>query len=156
MTSQLNFTDSEKSISINSINKFFFSTLGIHPPLEFIEIYEKSNGGIPSKPFFKNKQGVFNRIKCFLPFSVESDVSRNIEETIDLGRKRGFLPTGILPFAIDEGGNYLCFTHEGEIIYYTLDDWDEDLSPKENITKAINPLTNNFSTFIEGLRRTRK
>lgn len=52
------------------------------------------------------------------------------------------LPTQLLPFALDPGGNYFCIDDNGKIFYYNTDYFDE---PNESITF----LCNNLKSFID-------
>ncbi|AFE03227.1 hypothetical protein COCOR_00036 [Corallococcus coralloides DSM 2259] len=61
------------------------------------------------------------------------------------------LAQDLFPFAIDEGGNYLCLGRDDEVFYCVHDIWDEQLDAAENQARARTLIAPSFSSFIDDL-----
>lgn len=66
---------------------------------------------------------------------------------------RQVIPATILPFAIDDGGNFFCLDLvEGCVCFFAVDGYDPDLSAAVNHVRAYRWLTSSFELFVSGLK----
>jgi len=118
-------------------------------PPDFKEHYLKFNGGYPEKRHFQWPDQQTTRINAFK--SIKYEGFGSFEETYtDLVLLEEYLPAGILPFAVDDGGNFFCISARDEDynnIYYCNND---DYNP-ENNEEHLTWLTNNFGDFLDRL-----
>lgn len=95
-----------KSLNPNISNKeieLFEQNIGGVLSLTFKKHYLEYNGGKSLKSYFKGDEGAIYVIQNFLSITKGNDT---IEETYkDL---KDYLPSGLVPFARDPGGNYFC------------------------------------------------
>ncbi|MCY1461963.1 hypothetical protein D9M71_796840 [compost metagenome] len=67
--------------------------------------------------------------------------------------KRQVIPVTILPFAIDDGGNFFCLDMvDGAVCFFATDTYDFDLTPSENHVNAYRRLADSFEDFLSGLK----
>ena len=63
------------------------------------------------------------------------------------------IPNTLLPFAIDDGGNFFCLDlTDGNICFYANDSFDSDSSYAANHAKAYRWLASSCDAFIKGLK----
>jgi cell wall assembly regulator SMI1 len=63
------------------------------------------------------------------------------------------IPKTLLPFAIDDGGNFFCLDlTDGNVCFYATDSFESGSSYAANHAKAYRWLTSSFSAFVEGLK----
>jgi cell wall assembly regulator SMI1 len=63
------------------------------------------------------------------------------------------IPNTLLPFAIDDGGNFFCLDlTDGNVCFYATDSFDSDSSFAANHAKAYRWLASSFAAFVEGLK----
>lgn len=68
-------------------------------------------------------------------------------------RHRKVIPDHILPFALDEAGNFICFEKaSGEIVYFAVDVFQPDVEMAVNHVAAQKLLSHSFDEFCESLR----
>ena len=129
--------------------------LGILIPNEVKIHYLQHNGGLPDPNtwIIDEDFGIWHSVSTFFPMRYPSDFSTGItiESVYKQGQEKDFLLRDLVPFANDPGGNFFCFDPNGQVYFYSMDDWDQNLSKDENKLKSKRFLTNSFSAFVEGL-----
>lgn len=131
-------------------------TLGSSLPEDFKRHYSIWNGGTPECDWFPSR-GPWEPIWVhrFLPLSAVGEKTPEeptIQSTYKSAADRHILSPGMLPFAVDPGGNFFCLdVASGAVSYHVNDAWDADLSIQENQSKAMRPLTSSFSKFVDAL-----
>jgi hypothetical protein len=74
----------------------------------------KYNGGYPIPNFFDTTSVKTLAVKCLLSFLVESD--DNIWDANEALAERGI--EGVIAFAVDDFGNYICFGKSDNKVYF--------------------------------------
>lgn len=92
------------------------------------------------------------RVQCFLPMKTRTKTAKTIEETYQTDLDAGYLVRGLVPFARDFGGNYVCFDKQGGIVFYAMDTWSAGRGDEGNKRDAMRPLTDSFQAFLDGLQ----
>jgi len=98
----------------------------------YVDFVKKNNGGRPPLSVFNTCESVEKTIKSFLSFN-PSDA----ENIIRLNRGVAEISEGLVAFAIDNFGNYICFDKENHKVYFL----DFETGEKELIET-------NFSDFL--------
>jgi hypothetical protein len=127
------------------------ATLGIVIPDEVAEHYVAHNGGTPARPCWEQNDYEPSCVSEFLPIKHATKGGLSVERSYRNGVEKGFLPQGLVPFAVDWGGNYFCFDEDGHVYFYAIDAWSDRLSNEENRKKAARLLSRSFKTFVERL-----
>ena len=125
--------------------------VGGHLPADVAAHYVATNGGAPSNAYWPQKDRECIWIQRFLPMRDAQGKGRTLEETYAFLRGRDLIPEGLVPFAIDFGGNYLAFDKSGKIYFYAIDAWDEDRSNAQNQRRAKRRLCDSLTELLEGL-----
>ena len=119
-------------------------------PKDFKDHYFKYNGGISSKTYFYIEEyETFVEISSFksIKYKTDSDDLR-IEDIYQiLSIEKNIIPTNMLPFAMDWGGNLFCMNVETEDIYIIY----LDLGEVNESNGSIRFLINGFSNFLNNL-----
>ncbi len=140
------FVSVGKKISENQI-AMIEADLGITLPEELRNHYLKFNGGRPQKCYYTNVIDTFV-VDQFIPikygdFTFE-DVYRQhvIEDKI--------IPSYLIPFAIDPGGDYFCISvraeDKGKVFFF----WTEFY---EDLKRAVRLVAPSFEDFIESMKK---
>lgn len=105
------------NVSMNDISNIE-NTLGIKLPKDYIDCVILNNAGYPDKNIFdiyEEKGKVFEYL-----LGISKDDEDNILDVYSTCKN--FLPKGIIPFARDGFGNYICFNYSDKdkykIIFY--------------------------------------
>jgi len=114
-------------------------------PEELVNHYLIHNGGIPSNSFWILEDGCSLWVKKFLPIKFPVGTERTLEDSYLLMVAKNVMPNGLMPFAIDHGGNYFCIDTSGEVYFYAVDGWDEALNNEQNHEKAKKQVRRIFS-----------
>ncbi len=119
-------------------------------PNSFKEIVRKYDGGMPNKPDFVCDYNGRKLIgsACQLGY-MDSKEIRSISSMANISGL--IIPSGVIPFAEDGGGNRVCFDYrknpdEPEIVYYYYYFYYDDPNSKNVFFVA-----NNFDEFLEML-----
>lgn len=126
------------NVNIEDI-KYIESTLGIKLPEDYIECVMVNNAGYPDKFNFdiEDKRGkVFEYL-----LGISKDDEDNIMDVYF--RCKSDLPKGVIPFARDGFGNYICFK------YTTIDKYEVVFYNHDN--QEIYFISNSFLEFINKL-----
>ncbi|MHA7116878.1 SMI1/KNR4 family protein [Pseudomonas promysalinigenes] len=131
--------------------------VGISFPAEFRALYLSFNGGSPSREFWaqdKNYEPI--RIEDFKSVAGAGVVDR--AQTKYIGGfyrrmvERNVLPAHLVPFAVDEAGNFICLDKlGGEVVYFSVDVFQPDVDNHINHFNAQKILSLSFSAFIQSL-----
>ena len=110
----------------------------------------KYNGGTPKREYFKTEEGAY-WIDCFLPLKSDNPQIFTFEDAFNDSKINPvILPEGLLPIAIDPGGNYYCISMgEGDyesIYFYKMDDYDE-----KDFDAALTFLSSSLDDFINNM-----
>jgi hypothetical protein len=127
------------------------TALGVVIPEEVARHYVEHNGGTPARPCWEQNDFEPLCIAEFLPIRHATEDGSSVETSYANGVKKGFLPRGLVPFAVDWGGNYFCFDEDGRVYFFAVDAWSDRLSNEENQKKAAKLLSRSFKTFIDKL-----
>ena len=138
-------SDSLKPVDLENVENEF----GIIFPADFKKHYLKYNGGYPEKDEFTWEDKSTTTINTF--FSIKYKGFSNLEAvyrqvTID----DPYLPVGIFPFAVDDGGNFFCISvrlNDYDCIYYCNDDHYESMEEEG----YLELLTTGFGKFLDNL-----
>ncbi|WP_044422852.1 SMI1/KNR4 family protein [Pseudomonas syringae group genomosp. 3] len=134
------------------------STIDHTLPDSFKEFYIKHNGGIPNKDWWDSDDDHEPlRVKRFKAVAPENLPDTN--ETRLLGgcyitmTEKDVIPKNLLPFAIDDGGNFFCLDLiKGAVGFYATDSFDSKSSIAINQAGAYRWLASSFEQFIAGLK----
>lgn len=124
-------------------------SLGIVFPGDFILHYLQYNGGYPEADTYNCLNGETTTVNTF--YSLKYEGFGKIEDTyVNLVLSEKYLPTGIVIFATDDGGNFFCLSVRendyGKVYYFNNDHFD-----KTNPETAMTLLENGFTDFIAHL-----
>ena len=120
-------------------------------PKDVIELFVRFNGGIPMRCYWLLDDGCFLWLKKFLSIKFSVGTERTLEQSYLLMLDKGVLPVGLVPIAIDHGGNYFCVDGSSTVYYFAVDAWDDSLTKQQNHAKATRLLCTNIIEFINGL-----
>ncbi|HLN26642.1 MAG TPA: SMI1/KNR4 family protein [Gemmataceae bacterium] len=138
------FVDTEKDISDADLSRVE-ETFGFSFPSAVRLHCLKYNGGSPQKYLYKAGDTIFV-VHEFLPIRYGKD---RLEDTIQsLKHDDEILPKHLVPFAVDPGGDYYCFSvrsqDQGTIWFYIGDYHDEP-------EKAAVYVAESLPEFIQGM-----
>ncbi|MFK3820120.1 SMI1/KNR4 family protein [Pseudomonas sp. NPDC089407] len=133
------------------------SEVGVKFPVEFRQLYLSCNGGAPSREFWaKDENYEPIRVEDFK--SIASARAPDKNETKYIGGcfrlmvSRNVLPAHLVPFAVDEAGNFICLDKDkGEVIYFAVDIFQPDVDMHINHINAQRILSLSFRDFVESL-----
>jgi len=126
---------------IENVEKHF----GVRFPVDYIECILENNGGYPShRIFFVNgrEEGINNFI-C-----VVDDEHGIIKTAQDISDR---LESGLVPFARDAGGNYVCFDYRNNALSPSVVFWEHEkafLGADDSIVKVAD----SFTQFMNSLQ----
>ncbi|MGF6110226.1 SMI1/KNR4 family protein [Pseudomonas frederiksbergensis] len=130
-----------------------------HPLPEFFkDFYVEQNGGASDKDWWDSGDEYEPvRVKKFKSVAVSG--ADDAADTRFLGgcynamTSKDIIPQTLLPFAIDDGGNFFCLDlTDGNVCFYTTDSFDPESSFAANHAKAYRWLANSFDVFLKGLK----
>ncbi|MEB6587841.1 SMI1/KNR4 family protein [Pseudomonas asiatica] len=133
------------------------SEVGVKLPLEFRELYMSFNGGAPSREFWTEDENYepirvedFKSIAC--EGALDGDDTKYIGGCFRLMVSRNVLPSHLVPFAVDEAGNFICLDKEGgRVIYFAVDIFQSNVDMCINHINAQKILSSSFRMFIDSL-----
>lgn len=143
------FSDCETAITPADLDELE-SVIGKKLPTAFRNHYLTYNGGMPERPYWASED-FFDSIEVasFRPIAYGEPT---LLSTYQLMLKKKIIPSHLLPFADDLGGNFFCLNLDsGGISYFTTDTFDSELSPEENHAESEKPVCSNFLRFVQGL-----
>jgi hypothetical protein len=143
------------------INEFDICALekstGFKLPPSFSRLYLKFNGGSPNKSWvITNDEYEPMQIADFKFIHPEGSEGENETRFIvgcyRLMCDRQIIPHTLLPFAVDDGGNFFCLDMlNGSVMFYAVDTFREDVSMAANQIAAQRLIAKSFEEFIESL-----
>lgn len=143
------FSDCETAITSEDLDQLE-SVIGKKLPAAFRDHYLKYNGGMPERAYWSSED-FFDPIEVasFRPI-VYGEPS--LLPTYQNLQKKQLIPSNLLPFADDLGGNFFCLNlASGAISYFTTDTFDSELSFEDNHAASEKPVCSNFLRFVQGL-----
>ena len=133
------------------------SEIGMRFPAEFRALYLTFNGGEPNRAFWAEDEN-YEPIRVEDFKSIASDGAVDKDETKYIGgcfrlmASRNVLPAHLVPFAVDEAGNFICLDkNEGKVIYFAVDIFQPDIDMHLNHINAQRVLSFSFHEFIGSL-----
>lgn len=153
----IQLSKSEPAIDISDL-EFLESSIGYSLPEPFRKFYLGQNGGVADKDWWDSGDEYEPvRVKKFK--SVAKFGADDAADTKFLGgcyaamTLKNVIPQTLLPFAIDDGGNFFCLDlTDGNVCFYANDIFDPNSSFSTNHAKAYRWLASSFQDFIEGLK----
>lgn len=123
--------------------------LGIVFPNDFVRHYLQHNGGYPEADTYKWHNGESTTVNTF--YSLKYEGFGKIEDTYEnLVLAEKYLPSGLVVFATDDGGNFFCVSVReedyGKVYYFNNDHYDV-IKPEA----ALTLLEDAFADFIAHL-----
>ncbi|CAI3803965.1 hypothetical protein GLGCALEP_03370 [Pseudomonas sp. MM221] len=133
------------------------SEVGIKFPLAFRDLYLSFNGGAPSREFWAEDEG-YEPIRVEDFKSIARFESSDRQETKYIGgcfnvmTGKNVLPQHLVPFAVDEAGNFICLEKNGgQVVYFAVDVFQPDVDMYVNHVNAQKILSPSFEVFIQSL-----
>lgn len=131
--------------------KSFETELNVKIPASMRDFYLKFNGGMPSPYCFQAQDEDLDwvEINAFFPIKERTDAFETIEAIAKDVWSRNLIPSNLLPFAMDSGGNYYALNLKNKKIYYYYTDvWDENASREYNFEANTQYISQSFNYFI--------
>jgi SMI1-KNR4 cell-wall len=122
----------------------FERTCGLTLPQEFRDLYLQYNGGQPERDRFTDSNGTCV-VHEFLPIKY-GPPRLTLEATLQ--RVKSLLPDNLVPFAVDPGGAFFCFsTRAGDYgqIYFCL------MEDRAGVTSRAEFLAPSLTAFLASL-----
>ena len=148
---------SESAIDVSDV-EVLENQISTHFPDSFKQFFMTHNGGVPDRDWWDgDEENEAIRLKRFKAIA-RSD-AQDASDTKYLGgcykamTGRKVIPATLLPFAIDDGGNFFCLDLvDGGVCFYAADCFDSDLTITENQLNAYRWLAQTFDAFVSGLK----
>lgn len=131
--------------------KNFEAGLSVKIPAAMRNFYLKFNGGMPSPYCFQPQDEDLDwvEIKAFFPIKERTNAFETIEVIAKDMWGRNLMPSNLLPFAMDSGGNYYALNLKNKkIYYYLIDEWDDNVSRENNFETCTCYIAQSFNYFI--------
>lgn len=125
--------------------------IGYAVPLAVACHYRRCNGGVPALTAWELDGGELLVVSEFLPMAAAMPDRRTVESTWALLQQRQVLKPGLVPFALDWGGNYISFDAEGAVYFSAMDAWRAERGREDNIACTTRRITASFVAFVDGL-----
>lgn len=131
--------------------------VGFKLPASFVQLYLKSNGGIPSRSWVVTEDGyepmqISDFKTIFFEDAENASDTEFIEGCYKLMCERQVIPHTLLPFATDDGGHFFCLDMlNGYVVFYAVDTFREDVSMAANQIAAQRMVAKSFDQFIAEL-----
>ena len=120
--------------------------LGVDLPDDFVSFYETVNGGYFIKNCWKTSDDIVYIVGQILPIKHSlSSSCMLLENSFKTLRDKGMLPGGLVPFAVDLGGNYICLRESDGVVFWL--DHEKTLADDDSIVFP----SGGFKDFVSGL-----
>lgn len=143
-------SDCSASLTKEDIKNFEVE-LNVKIPAGMKNFYLKFNGGMPSPYCYQPQDEDLDRVEinAFFPIKERTNAFETIEVIAKDMWSRNLMPSNLLPFAMDSGGNYYALNLKNKKIYYYLtDEWDENASREYNFETNTRYIAQSFNYFI--------
>jgi hypothetical protein len=126
--------------------------LGFHYPTDFRALAPSIHGASPTPSTFSVMHPRIGRFGGFIAYVLSFDPksSEYIMPTVEAHRREGILPSGVVPFGEDGGGDLMAFDFRKNadnppVVYIAISDAEEAGE------RHILPLASSFSAFLSML-----
>ncbi|GEK31853.1 SMI1/KNR4 family protein [Kurthia zopfii] len=109
-------------------------------PKSFVEVVQKYNLGRPRPNVFDTNKSKERIAKCLLSFDTEN--KENIWDMYSYLKKQ--LPEDVIPFMVDQFGNFICFYFDALTSEVSVVFWDVE-------NQQIEKVADSFEIFISNL-----
>lgn len=120
-------------------------------PQEYIDLVRFRDGGLLEKDLFfymdRGKRQIRNCVADFLCWQKET-LGEGECLIHEVNNPPEFFPKGLIPFAPDGGGNYICFDYRKRKENPPIVFWHHEVEENE----GIYPLANSFEEFVNSLK----
>jgi cell wall assembly regulator SMI1 len=147
------FTNLAQPISGDDLNALE-KAIGASLPDSFKAHYLKYNGGVPENTYWLEPDtGVDFEIAEFKSISASGDDNApSILSTYNSMIRKNVLPSRLLPFANDWGGNFFCLDlGTAAVKFFATDCFDPERSMEVNHKHAERHLCSDFEQFVKHL-----
>lgn len=154
---QVKLSRSEREVYHNDLDRLE-AHLSARLPSSFKQFFLANNGGVSDRDWWDSGDDYdpvrVKRFKAIAPSGVADELETKYIGGCYLAMTgRQVIPVTILPFAIDDGGNFFCLDLvEGCVCFFAVDGFDPNLSAAENHVRAYRWLTSSFELFVSGLK----
>lgn len=146
-TAALKFSEAEDALS-DADFVVVEQALGLSLPADLREFYALRDGGRPSRPIYLDEDEDDYEVKTFYRMKHKVMHEPLVHETYRrLAVEKLLLPTRLIPFAADSGGNLYCMDVECSDIWFWCADDCEPGDPEAAVTRIADKL----AVFIDGL-----
>lgn len=121
--------------------------LGAPFPTEVAQHYLAANGGVPENQWWDDGEYEYD-VTHVLPLRTPLPDGRSVESTHALLVGKGMVDPGLVPFAVDGGGNYFCFDADGAVYFVAADVWADELTAAENRAEARTRVAGSFADCV--------
>lgn len=147
---------SEKAVRSSDISALERS-LGCALPRAFVDLYLSFNGGEPNRSWVVTDDGYEPmQIVDFKPIHAEGAANsldtRFVEGCYKVMCEREVIPHTLLPFAVDDGGNFFCLDMvNSSVLFYAVDSFRPELSMLANQIAVQRMIATSFEQFVAEL-----
>lgn len=128
----MNWVLAKPLIKFELINEFE-QKYNIKFPTSYVEIVQEYNLGRPRPNVFDTNKSKERIAKCLLSFNTEH--KENIWDIYAALKKQ--LPADVIPFMVDQFGNFICFYFDSFTSEVTIVFWDVENQQIENIAESF-------------------
>jgi len=127
-------------------------------PESFKVFYLTHNGGVADRDWWDSGDEYEPvRVKKFKAVAasgaLDAAETKYLNGCYAVMTSKGVIPETLLPFAIDDGGNFFCLDLiDSNVCFYATDSFGSDNSYATNHAKAYRWLASSFDAFVEGLK----
>ena len=146
-------TNSSKNLDEDDF-EYLNNKLGINLPSDLKDIYTSWNGGEVENErvvFISELNNHEYALDSFLPIRYKRyDGDLTMDEEYMYYTNKEFIPSELLPFAIDGGGFPFCYNlNTGNILFCNMEHYSQDFSHLEIICYSLNGVISNLMTREE-------
>lgn len=153
----VNLSRTEPRIAMSDL-AILESQIGTQLPESFKMFFLSQNGGVPDKDWWSGDDEYepirVKRFKAVAPSSASDALdTKYIGACFQSMTRRQVIPETILPFAIDDGGNFFGLDlAEGSVCFFATDSYGSELTTIQNHLNAYRGLAATFDAFLSGLK----
>lgn len=119
---------------------------GVQLPISLRELYGTLSEGRFRLGLYVDADDTYFDLNRLIPAHKSSPLNSGFVEALKFNRDRGFIPSNLVPFADESGGNVYCIDRNDESIWYADMELDGDwVPPAKRIADSLDAL-------LKGLR----